>query len=88
MTIRLPEDLENSLRVEVSRGRFASLDEALTQAARLLLGQPRPSREASDESTVFDALDKLGLIGRLEGSPGSPDDLSTNPDHMQGFGCD
>jgi Arc/MetJ-type ribon-helix-helix transcriptional regulator len=88
MTIHLPEDLENSLRAEVTRGRFASLDEALAEAARLLLKQSRPPLQATAETSVFDVLDRLGLIGCLEGSPDSPTDLSTNPSHMEGFGRD
>src|SRR5208337_3035392 len=37
MTIHLPTDLENSLRAEVSIGHFASLDDAMAEAVRLLL---------------------------------------------------
>ena len=84
MTIDLPKDLENSLRAEVIRGRFASLDEALAEGARLLLEQPRPPAQPSVETSVFDILDRLGLIGSIEGSPDSPTDLSTNPAHMEG----
>ena len=39
MTIHLPEDIERNLRAQVSRGRFASLDDALAEAARRLLEQ-------------------------------------------------
>jgi len=38
MTLNLPEALEESLRAEVRRGRFASVDEAIAEAVRLLLG--------------------------------------------------
>ncbi len=88
MTIHLPEDLENSLRAEVARERFASLDEALAEDARLLLKQSRPPFEATAEASLFDVLDRLGLIGCVEGSPDSPTDLSTNPAYMEGFGRD
>ncbi len=37
MTIHLPQDLESSLRAEVSSGHFASLDDAMAEAVRLLL---------------------------------------------------
>lgn len=40
------------------------------------------------DQTVFDILQRTGLIGCLEGDAGSPTDLSTNPDRMKGFGCD
>jgi hypothetical protein len=36
--------------------------------------------------TVFDVMDRAGLIGCLKGTPNSPTDLSTNPKHMEGFG--
>jgi hypothetical protein len=88
MTIQLPEDLETSLRAEVARGRYASLDEALAEAARLLLKQSRSPFETTAEASLFDVLDRLGLIGCLDGSPDSPTDLSTNPAHMEGFGRD
>ncbi len=88
MTIHLPEDLEISLRAAVSRGKFASLDEALAEAARLLLRAIGDPLEKEHETSAFETLDRLGLIGALEGSPDSPIDLSTNPAHMEGFGRD
>jgi Arc/MetJ-type ribon-helix-helix transcriptional regulator len=39
MTIQLPQELESSLRAAVDEGHFTSLDEAMTEAARLLLGE-------------------------------------------------
>jgi putative addiction module CopG family antidote len=36
MTIHLPEELEHYLQAKVSSGRFASEDEAIAQAVRLL----------------------------------------------------
>jgi hypothetical protein len=44
----------------------------------------KPGRPAV--ATVFDVLDQTGLIGCIKGKPGSPTDLATNPDHMEGFG--
>ena len=38
------------------------------------------------EETVFDVLERSRLIGCLKGKPGTPTDLSTNPEHMAGFG--
>ena len=45
MTILLPHDLERSIRAAAHEGRFATVDDALAEAARLLLreiseGQP------------------------------------------------
>ena len=36
----------------------------------------------SDDETAFDALTRAGVIGCHEG----PEDLSTNPKYMEGFG--
>jgi Arc/MetJ-type ribon-helix-helix transcriptional regulator len=41
MTIHLPEYLESSLLQAVHNGRFASLDDAMAEAARLLLREIR-----------------------------------------------
>ena len=65
MTIYLPEDLEDSPRAEVSRGRSASLDEAAAEAARLLLQQPHPLRGATADTGAFDDGD--GPKGRFFG---------------------
>ncbi|MGO9600779.1 MAG: type II toxin-antitoxin system ParD family antitoxin [Isosphaeraceae bacterium] len=37
MTIHLPSDLESSIHAAVQGGRFASIDDAMAEAARLLL---------------------------------------------------
>ena len=37
MTIHLPNDLESSIQAMVLNGRFASIDDAMAEAARLLL---------------------------------------------------
>lgn len=37
MTIQLPQDVERSIEAAVQSGRFASVDDALTEAARMLL---------------------------------------------------
>ncbi len=42
MTIHLPNDLESSLRAEVSSGHFPTLDDAMAEAVRLLLSRHRP----------------------------------------------
>ncbi len=47
MTIHLPNDLETSIQAAVQSGRFASVDDAMAEAARLLLHtitqQPKPT---------------------------------------------
>ena len=39
MTIQLPENLESSIREAVHSGQFPSIDDAMAEAARLLLSQ-------------------------------------------------
>ena len=69
MTIHLPQDLESSLRAEVSSGHFASLDDAMAEAVRLLLRdrterQPEGSPNAGLGSigAMRDAADELDAI--------------------------
>lgn len=61
MTIHLPADLERSIESAVLRGRFASVDDAMARAARLLLremsSEPQPANDAHDSG--------LGFIGSL-----------------------
>jgi Arc/MetJ-type ribon-helix-helix transcriptional regulator len=52
MTIHLPQDVEHSIQATVCNGRFASVDEAMTEAARRLLrdiaqerATPTPARQ-------------------------------------------
>jgi Arc/MetJ-type ribon-helix-helix transcriptional regulator len=56
MTIHLPPDLESSIQAAVQSGHYASLDDAMTEAARLLLreikqGRPEPKPTATNVST-------------------------------------
>jgi Arc/MetJ-type ribon-helix-helix transcriptional regulator len=63
MTIHLPNDLESSIQAAVHSGRFASVDEAMTAAARLLLreiSQQPPSDAASQPVDTG-----LGSIGAM-----------------------
>jgi hypothetical protein len=38
------------------------------------------------EENAYEVASRAGLIGCLGGEPGSPTDLSTNPEHMKDFG--
>ena len=64
MTIRLPNDVERSIEAIVRSGRFASVDDAMAEAARLLLrdlAQGPPTRPANGMGEA--ALDPiLGLM--------------------------
>ena len=61
MTIHLPPDLERSIEAVVQNGRFASVDDAMAEAARLLLRQetqqPQAAKPAGDTG--------LGSIGAM-----------------------
>jgi antitoxin ParD1/3/4 len=48
MTFHLPEDLERFVQAKVQSGRFASEDEAMTEAVRLL----RQREEAKEARTL------------------------------------
>jgi Arc/MetJ-type ribon-helix-helix transcriptional regulator len=69
MTIHLPHDLESSIHAAVYSDRFASVDDAIAEAARLLLreidqGQPEPRNPAGRGSigAMRDAADELDEI--------------------------
>ena len=69
MTIHLPDDLETSIQAAVQSGRFASVDDAMAEAARLLLRtiqqeRPKPSIAASPPllGSMRDAADELDEI--------------------------
>jgi Arc/MetJ-type ribon-helix-helix transcriptional regulator len=47
MTIHLPHDLESSIQAAVRSGHFASMDEAMAEAARLLLHSLKPRPQAA-----------------------------------------
>jgi Arc/MetJ-type ribon-helix-helix transcriptional regulator len=69
MTIHLPEDLARSIQAMVQNGRFASIDDAMAEAARLLLReveQTPPSAIATKDDPLLgsmaDAADELDAI--------------------------
>jgi Arc/MetJ-type ribon-helix-helix transcriptional regulator len=59
MTIHLPQDLESSLMAEVSSGHYASLDDAMAEAVRLLLRNRTPRQPAAGSNIG------LGSIGAM-----------------------
>jgi Arc/MetJ-type ribon-helix-helix transcriptional regulator len=61
MTIHLPLDLESSIQDAVRHGRFASLDEAMAQAARLLLNQLEQDQSANPAEAADSPDPLLGL---------------------------
>ena len=56
MTIHLPEDLERYVQMKIRGGRFASEDEAIGEAVRLLRQKEEAGpQQREDESKVADA---------------------------------
>ena len=74
MTITLPDDLESRVEATVRSGRFTSVDDAMAEAARLLLReldrgqQAKPPGESNDLGpdpflgSMRDAADELDEI--------------------------
>jgi Arc/MetJ-type ribon-helix-helix transcriptional regulator len=70
MTIHLPADLETSIEAAVRTGRFASIDHAMAEAARLLLrtikqesSAPKPNAPLPPLlGSMCDAADELDDI--------------------------
>jgi Arc/MetJ-type ribon-helix-helix transcriptional regulator len=67
MTVDLPQDLESCLRDAVHDGRYASVDDAITQAVRLLLHQQSPPIQ--QPVTVQELEQKLIESGFLASVP-------------------
>ena len=59
MTIQLPRDLENSIEAMVTGGQFASIDDAMAEAAHLLL------REIKLRGSAANTAASLGSIGAM-----------------------
>ncbi len=85
MTIHLPPQIESSIQAAVQSGRFASVDDAMTEAARRLLREiaqeppgPRPPAAAppllgamSDDAAELDEIVAEAMKRRARG-PGRP----------------
>ena len=77
----------DALSPDQMRRLFGELQSRMTG-----MGKPTAPAQAADGQdavgeTAFDVVSRVGLIGCIKGAPGSPTDLSTNPKHMEGFGC-
>jgi Arc/MetJ-type ribon-helix-helix transcriptional regulator len=64
MTIHLPKGIEKSIKEAVLSGRFASLDDAMTEAARLLL-QERNQGQPPEPNVANGSPDPL--LGSMSG---------------------
>ncbi len=66
MTIHLPNDLESSIQAAVHSGRFASVDDAIAEAVRLLLRQPpAPARRPLSEQELEQKLIESGFLASV-----------------------
>lgn len=68
MTINLPSDLELFIRVEVNKGLFASEDDAIAEAMRLLRRQlgNAPKITAATAAVAHPLLDLAGLLSQSQ----------------------
>jgi Arc/MetJ-type ribon-helix-helix transcriptional regulator len=71
MTIHLPNDVERSIEAAVKSGRFASVDEAMTKAAQLLLQELK--QEAKPVVAIADF--GLGSIGAMRDAAAELDEI-------------
>ena len=68
MIINLPNDLESSIRAEVASGHFATIDDAMAEAARLLLRELRLGHRNPAPASPTSSYDPaLGSIGAMSG---------------------
>jgi Arc/MetJ-type ribon-helix-helix transcriptional regulator len=66
MTIHFPEDLESSIQAAVHSGRYVSVDDAITQAVRLLLHLPNAlARKPLTEQELEQKLVEAGFLASV-----------------------
>ncbi len=66
MTIHLPIDLESSIQAAILSGRFSSVDDAIAEAARLLLRQPpAPAGRPLSEQELAQELIMSGFFASV-----------------------
>jgi putative addiction module CopG family antidote len=73
MHIHLPEDLQQYIQTEVQSGRFASPDEAISDALRLHREKKREAQSSRKAFTPDDLNRQLLEAGLLSQIPAKPD---------------
>jgi Arc/MetJ-type ribon-helix-helix transcriptional regulator len=73
MTIHLPTDLETSIEAVVHSCRFASVDDAMAEAARLLLREIRQERSEAKPTATDSSPDPL--LGIWRDAPDEIDEI-------------
>jgi Arc/MetJ-type ribon-helix-helix transcriptional regulator len=88
MTIHLPHDIESSIQAAVHSGHFASVDDAMTEAARLLLRSlnQRPPSAAQElaaprHKPIWDVIEEENRSIPPEVWDALPADLAEQHDH-------
>lgn len=86
MTIRLPAHIESSIQSAVHRGRFRSVDEAMTQAATLLLQEldqelTMPAEADQADRPIWDQILEMTAAIPDEEFDRLPADLAEQHDH-------
>ena len=81
MTIHLPQDLEAYVKNQVTSGLFASPDDAIAEAIRLLRRQ-QPAPAASEILTPEDVDRQLLARGLLSRLPDPSEDLDDDEDDL------
>jgi putative addiction module CopG family antidote len=76
MTVHLPEDLELYVKAQVQSGLFASEQEAISEAVRLLR-QLKPQKTSCAPLTEQDLERQMMQAGFLSNVPERPADTST-----------
>jgi Arc/MetJ-type ribon-helix-helix transcriptional regulator len=88
MTVHLPEDLERFVRNEVACGHFASEDDAISEAVRLLWQRRQPIPSSSKPLTEEEFEQRLRDFGLLASAPprttGTPNRRAFKPITMAG----
>lgn len=80
MTIHLPKEVENSINAAVHRGHFASVDDAMTEAAHLLLHKLNQGQAAAGKPIWQEILELTADVPD-EVWDALPTDLSAQHDH-------
>lgn len=89
MTFQLPENLERSVLQAVHNGKFASLDDAMATAARLLLatlqqGEVEAMAPVASERAFLEQLVELGPMSQLPDTQADVDDPDDQPINIEG----
>ena len=84
MNVHLPGDLEASIRSMVQGGRFASVDEAMSEAARLLVQQAPPAGAPMTLDEFHQQLIRSGFMLRLPNTAADFDDPDDQPVVIEG----